>query len=149
MLPKSMRVALLERTVAVLDTLARRRGNKSAPAHLEIGLRGEDAAFFHLLRKGYTVVARRWSAGHVRGGVVVTRSVPLLDLDEQGGAELLDRRGAALENLKLRSLDIDLDEVQPGHPGADLVERPDVDVHPDLIGELAVRSEPVTLRIQE
>jgi len=64
-----MRAALLERTVAVLDAVAQRRGRNNTPAHLESGTRGEDAAFFHLLRKEYTVVARRWSAGHVRGDV--------------------------------------------------------------------------------
>jgi putative endonuclease len=64
-----MRAALLERTVAVLDTLAQKRGRDAAPAHLAAGMRGEDAAFFYLMRKGYIVVARRWSAGHVRGDV--------------------------------------------------------------------------------
>lgn len=39
------------------------------PAHLMTGLSGEDAAFFYLRRKGYTVVARRWSAGNVPGDV--------------------------------------------------------------------------------
>jgi len=31
------------------------------------GIEGEDAAFFYLRRKGYTVVARRWSSGNVPG----------------------------------------------------------------------------------
>lgn len=39
------------------------------PAHLTVGIEGEDAAFFYLLRKGYTVVARRWSSGDVPGDV--------------------------------------------------------------------------------
>jgi putative endonuclease len=34
---------------------------------LIVGLQGEDAAYFHLRRKGYTVVARRWSAGNLPG----------------------------------------------------------------------------------
>ena len=42
---------------------------KQLPEHLLTGLAGEDAAFFELLRKGYTVVARRWSAGNVAGDV--------------------------------------------------------------------------------
>ena len=37
------------------------------PAHLLVGEDGEVAAHFYLRRKGYTVVARRWSAGTVRG----------------------------------------------------------------------------------
>jgi putative endonuclease len=69
MSPKSMRAALLERTFSALDALARRRGDETTPAHLVTGTRGEDAAFFHLLSKGYTVVARRWSAGNLPGDV--------------------------------------------------------------------------------
>ena len=65
-----MRTEWLERAVAGLDWVARRRGRaESQPAHLTIGLEGEDAAFFFLRRKGYTVVARRWSSGEVPGDV--------------------------------------------------------------------------------
>jgi len=57
-----------ERTLAGLHWIASRRGGASAlPAHLETGIEGEDAAFFYLRRKGYTVVARRWSSGSVDG----------------------------------------------------------------------------------
>jgi putative endonuclease len=63
-----MRLALLERSLAGLNRLARRRG-PDMPAHLLTGISGEDAAFFYLRRKGYTVVARRWSAGNVPGDV--------------------------------------------------------------------------------
>jgi putative endonuclease len=62
--------ALLERSLDGLDRLAQRRGRSaSLPAHLTTGLAGEDAAFFYLRRKGYTVVARRWSSGDVPGDV--------------------------------------------------------------------------------
>ena len=65
-----MRVNCFERTVAGLDWLARRTGRaQSMPAHLQVGLEGEDVAYFHLLRSGYTVVARRWSGGHLPGDV--------------------------------------------------------------------------------
>jgi putative endonuclease len=59
--------ALLERGLAGLDRIARWRKAPELPLHLETGLAGEDAAFFELRRKGYTVVARRWSAGNVSG----------------------------------------------------------------------------------
>ena len=36
---------------------------------MAIGIKGETAAFFYLRRKGYTVVARRWSSGDVAGDV--------------------------------------------------------------------------------
>jgi putative endonuclease len=65
-----MRIGWLERGLARLDRVARWRGcAESLPAHLTTGIEGEDAAFFFLRRKGYTVVARRWSSGDVPGDV--------------------------------------------------------------------------------
>ena len=63
-----MRDEFLERTLAGLDSVAALRGRAaSQPAHLLTGIEGEEAACFHLLREGYTVVARRWSAGNQPG----------------------------------------------------------------------------------
>jgi putative endonuclease len=63
-----MRNDWLERLQAGLQSLAARRGREaSLPAHLATGIDGENAAFFYLRRKGYTVVARRWSAGNLPG----------------------------------------------------------------------------------
>jgi len=59
----STRAGWLERALASLDAIAGRRGRSSIPAHLSTGIAGEDAAFFFLRRKGYVVVARRWSSG--------------------------------------------------------------------------------------
>lgn len=64
-----VRVRCLERTLAGLNWIARKRGRNSGPAHLNVGLEGEDAVFFFLLRKGYIVVARRWSSGEAPGDV--------------------------------------------------------------------------------
>jgi len=64
-----MRVAWMERAFAGLNWIARKRGRDSGPAHLTVGIDGEDAAFFYLLRKRYIVVARRWSSGDVPGDV--------------------------------------------------------------------------------
>lgn len=65
-----MQTTLLERTLGGLDRLARARGRSARlPAHLAVGLKGEDAAFFALRRKGYIVVARRWSSGDAPGDV--------------------------------------------------------------------------------
>ena len=69
MFPQSRRAALLQRAFSMLDSLARRRSHQKAPAHLATGTQGEDAAVFHLLNKGYNVVARRWSARKLRGDV--------------------------------------------------------------------------------
>lgn len=63
-----MRNEWLQRTLAGLDAVAARRGREAdLPAHLLTGMEGEQAACFYLLRKGYTVVARRWSAGNQPG----------------------------------------------------------------------------------
>ncbi len=67
---EQIRIAWLERALAQLDRVARKRGRaEKLPAHLTVGLEGEDAAFFHLRRKGYTVVARRWSSGELPGDI--------------------------------------------------------------------------------
>lgn len=75
-----LRTSLLERSLDGLDRLAQRRGRSaSLPAHLTTGLAGEDAAFFYLRRKGYTVVARRWSSGDVPGDVdLISWQEPML-----------------------------------------------------------------------
>ena len=65
-----MRIDWTERALMGLDRLAHWRGRGAAvPAHLAVGLAGEDAAYFHLRRKGYKVVARRWSPGTVPGDI--------------------------------------------------------------------------------
>ena len=64
----TMRAAGLKGALAVLDSLARLRGRRpELPAHLLAGVEGEEAAYFRLLREGYTVVARRWSSGSQAG----------------------------------------------------------------------------------
>lgn len=58
----------VERGIAGLDRIAKRsRRSDARSAHLATGMQGEDAAYFYLRRKGYTVVARRWSPGHQPG----------------------------------------------------------------------------------
>lgn len=66
--------------MAGLDALAARRGRAPAlPAHLLTGIEGEEEAYFHLLRHGYTVVARRWSSGNHAGDLdMVAWQGPLL-----------------------------------------------------------------------
>jgi len=65
---EQMRIGWLERAQAGLEWVARRRaGAEGLPAHLATGIEGENTAFFHLRRKGYIVVARRWSSGDLPG----------------------------------------------------------------------------------
>ena len=77
---KLIGIKCLERTLAGLDSAARRRGRQAKlPTHLLTGIEGEDAAYFYLRRKGYTVVARRWSAGDLAGDVdLIAWQGPLL-----------------------------------------------------------------------
>src|SRR5271168_3493928 len=59
---------LLEGFVHASDYLAARfRRGSTRPAHLEVGRRGEEAAFFYLRRRGYIVVARGWRSAKVAG----------------------------------------------------------------------------------
>lgn len=60
----SARLRLLERFTEIA---ARRRPPE--PAHLATGRRGELAAYFHLRRHGYIVVARGWRSGRLRGDI--------------------------------------------------------------------------------
>ena len=67
---RQMRIGCEERLLASLEWAARRRGAANPiAAHLVTGIDGETAAFFHLRRKGYTVVARRWSSGDQPGDI--------------------------------------------------------------------------------
>jgi putative endonuclease len=67
---EQLRIGGLERALHGLDRVARWRGREAAlPAHLLTGIEGEDAAYFYLRRKGYIVVARRWSAGNLPGDI--------------------------------------------------------------------------------
>jgi putative endonuclease len=66
---RTIRIGWMEKTLAGLSGLARKRGRETLPAHLLVGIEGEDAVFFYLLRKGYTIVARRWSSGDAPGDV--------------------------------------------------------------------------------
>jgi len=59
---------LLEEFVHASDALAAHlhRGARRA-AHLELGRRGEEAAYFYLRRRGLVMVARNWRNGKAQG----------------------------------------------------------------------------------
>ncbi len=54
--------------LARLDRLTARRRAATAP-HLATGLQGERAALFELRRRGYVIVAQRWTSPKARGDV--------------------------------------------------------------------------------
>ena len=62
--------ALSERLVATLDVAANRLGRApSQAAHLALGIRGEEAAFFYLRRQGYIITARSWRSHRYAGDI--------------------------------------------------------------------------------
>lgn len=75
-----MGTEFLDRALAGLDWLAARRGRSAAmPPHLRTGIEGEEAARSYLRRKGYTIVAWRWSAGNLPGDLdLIAWKGPLL-----------------------------------------------------------------------
>jgi putative endonuclease len=56
------RIRVVERFLPTIDRLMGRVGlaQEAAAAHLLLGDRGEEAAYFHLRKRGRIVVARRW-----------------------------------------------------------------------------------------
>jgi putative endonuclease len=78
--PSKIENAFREAILDLLEWVARLRGRLGVlPAHLTTGIEGEDAAFLYLGRKGYAVVARRWSSGNRPGDVdLIAWQGPLL-----------------------------------------------------------------------
>lgn len=67
---RELRVGAIRLAIDSLDRVSRLGGRApELPAHLVTGLEGEKKAYFHLLRKGYLVVATRWSAGNLPGDI--------------------------------------------------------------------------------
>jgi putative endonuclease len=67
---QQLRIDCEERAFAGLGWLGQHTsGARNQPGHLVTGQQGELAAFFYLRRKGYVVVARRWSSAHQRGDI--------------------------------------------------------------------------------
>jgi putative endonuclease len=62
-------ITLQERVLNSLDRLAERLHPGRLAPHLLTGLRGERAALFALRRRGYTVVAARWSSPKAPGDI--------------------------------------------------------------------------------
>jgi len=59
---------LTQATLRALDWLAARAlSPDDTPAHLRIGRRGEEDAYFYLRRRGYTIIARNYRSPNHRG----------------------------------------------------------------------------------
>ena len=65
---QSQRLRLLEKFVHATNRIALRCGRQTRrPEHLDVGSRGEEAAYFYLRRRGFIVVARAWRSAKLRG----------------------------------------------------------------------------------
>jgi putative endonuclease len=65
-----MSVRVVQWALSGLDRMAARlpwNRRRQEPAHLQMGRRGEEAAYFWLRRNGFTVVARNWRPAHGPG----------------------------------------------------------------------------------
>jgi len=66
----SIGLRLFERSLATLEQLSRTLGRAPAyPKHLALGIRGEEAAFFHLRRLGFVITARSWRSHRYAGDI--------------------------------------------------------------------------------
>jgi putative endonuclease len=63
----SLRALSLTLQQRALAALQRRAPASKLPPHLITGLRGEQAALFHLRHLGFTIVAQRWTSPKLRG----------------------------------------------------------------------------------
>lgn len=62
--------SIFERFLAVIDAACHRLNRASRhPAHLAVGIRGEEAAFFHLRRLGFVITARSWRSHRYAGDI--------------------------------------------------------------------------------
>ena len=62
-------LATMEQTLALLDRLHARDTRQASTSRQQSGEIGERAAYFHIRRQGYTVVARRWRHAFLDGEV--------------------------------------------------------------------------------
>ena len=107
-----------------LDLLAERTGRlRGRPAHLLVGERGEREAVFYLRQQGYTVVARRWRTGRLRGDadVIAWDGDVLCFVEVKTRAErtAMDPAEAAVDDDKRRMLRKMADAYVRGFPEAE------------------------------
>jgi putative endonuclease len=69
-LVEKVSLPLFERLLGTLDHASMRLGRTPAvPAHIALGVRGEEAAFFYLRRLGYVITARSWRSHRYAGDI--------------------------------------------------------------------------------
>ncbi len=107
-----------------LDRLAERTGRlRGRPTHLLVGERGEREAVFHLRSQGYTVVARRWRTGRLRGDADVIAwdgdVLCVVEVKTRAERRVMDPAEAAVDDDKRRMLRKMADAYLRGFPEAE------------------------------
>lgn len=92
-----------------MDGLAERMGRlRGRPVHLLVGERGEREALFFLREQGYTVVARRWRTGRLRGDVDLIAwegdVLAFIEVKTRAERKAMDPAEAAVDTEKRRML---------------------------------------------
>ena len=92
-----------------MEVLAERTGRlRGRPVHLLVGERGEREAVFYLREQGYTVVARRWRTGRLRGDVDVIAwdgdVLCFVEVKTRAERNVMDPAEAAVDDDKRRML---------------------------------------------
>ena len=59
--------SVIHAAASTLDTIANAVRHDETPAHIVTGRAGEDAAYFHLRKLGYVMVARNWRVPQCKG----------------------------------------------------------------------------------
>ena len=81
---------------------------RGRPTHLLVGERGEREALFYLRGQGYTVVARRWRTGRLRGDVDLIGwegdVLCFVEVKTRAERKVLDPAEAAVDEDKRRML---------------------------------------------
>lgn len=60
---------LTQTTLRLLDRIPVKSDQENIPAHLRIGRRGEEDAYFYLRNKGYVIIARNYRTARHRGEI--------------------------------------------------------------------------------
>ncbi len=107
-----------------MEVLAERTGRlRGRPVHLLVGERGEREAVFYLREQGYTVVARRWRTGRLRGDVDVVAwdgdVLCFIEVKTRAERKAMDPAEAAVDDDKRRMLRRMADAYVRGFPEAE------------------------------
>ncbi len=92
-----------------MERLAERTGRlRGRPTHLLVGERREREAMFYLRAQGYTVVARRWRTGRLRGDVDLIAwegdTLCFVEVKTRAERNVMDPAEAAVDEEKRRML---------------------------------------------